>query len=85
MANWQLIETAPTDGTNVLLFVPHYAMGRLPYVILQGWNLAADRRGWRAHYGGGIIEPSHWMPLPPVPGARATVTAAVKADGLFIE
>ena len=65
--SWQPIETAPTDGTHVLLFIPRYAMGRLPYVMVQGWNLAADRRGWRAHYAGGIVEPTHWMPLPEPP------------------
>jgi hypothetical protein len=69
---WQPIEAAPMDGTNVLLFIPKYAMGRVPYVMVQGWNLAGDRRGWRSHYGGGIIEPTHWMPLPDPPSDEET-------------
>jgi hypothetical protein len=64
---WQPMSTAPTDGTNILLFVPHYAMGRIPSVTLQGWNLAEDRRGWRSQYAGGEIHPTHWMPLPAPP------------------
>ena len=64
---WQPIATAPTDGTQVWLFVPRYGMGRVPFVMVQGWNLAADRRGWRSHYAGGIVEPTHWRPLPEAP------------------
>ena len=69
MTEWQPIETAPTDGTNVLLFIPNY-VGRLGYVIVQGWNLGDDRRGWRSHYAGGIVKPTHFMPIPAPPEVK---------------
>lgn len=62
---WRPIETAPTDGTRVLLYVAPQ-LGRVPYAVVDGFNLAADRRGWRSFFRGGVVEPepTHWMPLP---------------------
>lgn len=68
-SEWRPIETAPVDGTAVWLFLPTYALGGRhgAWVMVQGFNLAEDRRGWRAFYGGGGVEPTHWMPLPAPP------------------
>lgn len=55
---WQPIETAPKDGTWVLLY------DVCDYMVVAVW----DYDGWydlaedTAHY-----HPTHWMPLPPKP------------------
>jgi hypothetical protein len=62
---WQPIETAPKDGTQILLAV---------YFSGAGWGIAAG--GWeqkRSHWwswmfnGGDDAQPTHWMPLPDPP------------------
>ena len=72
---WKLIETAPLDGTWVLL-----TGGRIEY----GWCekdkptiVVAQRSGecWQfAWYDGGYYGeyelPTHWMPLPEAPNAQ---------------
>ena len=64
-ARWQPIETAPKDGTRVLL----YWHG----IVKLGWFGPASRidRGacWRTNTteGGPSATPSHWMPLPHPP------------------
>lgn len=64
-APWQPIETAPRDRTSVLL------LGR-------GGKHADGFWEPKAYAGNGCwvwpyvkCEPSHWMPLPPPPAARA--------------
>ncbi len=75
-AGWQPMETAPRDGTLVLLFDPE--------VVWIDWD-AEDERGnvpkvpkpmyvgwWRgcwelAHYSAFSFRPTHWMPLPEAP------------------
>jgi hypothetical protein len=48
---WQPIETAPKDGTEVLLYHPDLGMACWPWWGRQGpWH-----------------EVTHWMPLPPPP------------------
>ena len=72
---WQPIETAPKDGTHVLLFYPHY---KLPVCI--GNYIQTERREhgvviyqkeyWSSRSWleiGDIPEPTHWMPLPSDP------------------
>jgi len=76
---WQPIETAPKDGTDILGIIMgcHPKTGRpfIPEVI------AWERDGWwncmwecsecyadRAPY-----EPTHWVPLPPIPSPLASI------------
>lgn len=71
---WQDINTAPKDGTPVLLYGDwrkyYYKDGELVSVdTIEGatvngcWN---DETGsWRGIFG--FIEPTHWMPLPQPP------------------
>ena len=87
---WQPIETAPKDGTEVLLYAP----GRLTY---GAWTEPSDvpeikyRDGfapepeWEefapfwSSWDGGFTEdhpPTHWMPLPAAPGATTKGNAA---------
>ena len=51
---WQPIETAPRDGTRVLVYERDAALGAisLNWVDQDGW--------WLGH-------PTHWMPLPTPP------------------
>ena len=64
-APWQPIETAPKDGTHVLLYWPTMSISSYPLVGFHhgdeyGWEPVADR-----DYG--EIYPTHWMPLPEPP------------------
>lgn len=68
LPGWMPIETAPKDGTRVLLYVVHPGD---EYAIAVG-----DPDGWRyieTGYWEGVWEhehagaPTHWMPLPEAP------------------
>jgi hypothetical protein len=67
MNEWKSIETAPLDGTEVLVVVvfgddiaPIYAVACSTGGI---WRDCGDQG-----FGGlADIEPTHWMPLPPAP------------------
>jgi hypothetical protein len=69
--DWQPIETAPKDGTRILLWVlsqydPREAVGR--------W----DSHGyWAIDYNDVPCDPTHWMPLPAPP--KEDVSAAEPA------
>lgn len=67
--SWQPIETAPKDGTVVLIHDPDDA----PYTGIVTIGLF-DGEKWNGcdhgyHMNAGIIvAPTHWMPLPSPPG-----------------
>jgi hypothetical protein len=68
---WQPIETAPKDGTAILLFSPD-ARGLLPSIGL--WSAGEFPNGeiyadWIDCWADAVIdaEPTHWMHLPPPP------------------
>ncbi len=64
MSEWQPIETAPRDGTRVLVYEP----GHPSYEDDAGFiDLAYHLYGevWASVNGGS--EPTHWMPLPDPP------------------
>jgi hypothetical protein len=66
---WQPIETAPKDGTFVLLYCEDPDPEYEPYCI-QGWfeSGAFDNRWYEAHSENPIRpSPRHWMPLPAAP------------------
>ncbi|NRA59196.1 MAG: DUF551 domain-containing protein [Phycisphaerales bacterium] len=64
MSEWQPIETAPRDGTMLVLWLPHE--GGI------GWGSSGtpDDPWWGAPFGcyDEYMNPSHWMPLPDPPG-----------------
>ena len=71
MTYWQPIETAPKDGTEVLL--GRFAEGcrRHGRIRVDRWSLPEHGRGW---IGFGQFNPeswpaTHWMPLPKPPDA----------------
>lgn len=54
---WLPIETAPKDGTNVLVVEDGNVLVA-SYINGYGWDI----------YPGQLINPTHWQPLPQVPG-----------------
>jgi hypothetical protein len=67
---WQPIETAPKDGTPVLIYEPGTPpqMGLQMVVAHYDGHWGPEHR-WRGTYGDGDASwnPTHWMPLPPRP------------------
>lgn len=60
---WMPIETAPKDGTPVLIFDN-------PIVVAAYFDTAPKDSGgqtWRMQGMCEWFDPSHWMPLPPPP------------------
>lgn len=75
-AEWQPIETAPKDGTTILI-----ARNLDPFGWIRGYatwqNLSRLGGGWISHGFGvfgelGLAEPTHWQPLPPPPSREET-------------
>jgi hypothetical protein len=72
--DWQPIETAPKDGTLVLVFSP----GDFQTTTVASYTDAARRPCWTAEGPDGracdsagdwqtLLDPTHWMPLPASP------------------
>lgn len=59
VARWHPIETAPKDGTDVLLSSPHWHGD----VVVGCWSF----EGWRDRDDSDKLAPTHWMPLPAAP------------------
>jgi hypothetical protein len=64
---WRPIETAPLDGTHVLV-VDENAVSEARYIEGHGWYLAQNDP--TDSWGPGPLTPSHWMHLPPPPNER---------------
>ena len=66
---WNPIESAPMDGTFVLLFCPGNAES-IP-ILAQFIEFEGDEDGgeWYEHGAGPCldVEPTHWFPLPELP------------------
>jgi hypothetical protein len=85
---WQPIETAPRDRTNVLLFGER----GVDYGFWEGGSPAQYECGvmtdpgmeagwWSEHYyPGSPQQPTHWMPLPSAPEARAAGPSSDKSN-----
>lgn len=73
--DWQPIETAPKDGTEVLLWLG-FPFSRIEYAKwYQGWGLWIDAEDPEPEdsdevRGTGELVPTHWMPLPEPPSDR---------------
>jgi hypothetical protein len=60
MSDWQLIETAPKDGTAILSWDGQFRVVIAWSTRDKGWFLCDDERGdW--------ADVTHWMPLPAPP------------------
>jgi len=71
MSDWQPIETAPKDGTEILVFVPPstYTRGYVRSVQwrdhdIDFWHVEDNKHGPFPLRGG---SPTHWIPLPEPP------------------
>ncbi len=63
--NWQPIETAPKDGTEILTFQPRLSYRGFFVVVRFDAEMWGGDGGWsdgEYHY-----RPTHWMPLPDPP------------------
>lgn len=68
MSDWQPIDTAPKDGTHVLLVWP--TSGPLVGYWFGGDGARGECAppGWRgAEYHSRLVPPTHWLPLPERP------------------
>jgi hypothetical protein len=58
VSDWRSVETAPRDKRLILTYGPDG-------IRIAIWlSLGKD---WEAYYEGGLLNPTHWMPLPPAP------------------
>lgn len=70
MTEWQPIETAPEDLTEVIIFCPEYGVtvaqfelyAKPPFWSVDTWDLSTDHEVEPAR-------PTHWMPLPAPPAS----------------
>ena len=64
---WQPIETAPKDGTDILISNPKKWL----YLRIAYWRKTQKaknwKRGWFVEDGYDYNNASHWMPLPELP------------------
>lgn len=78
MSDWQPIETAPKDGTAVLVKSsehPEYGEQVLWFDVSNlGWaGMYPGIAGWIDMFWDlAAPQPTHWMPLPPSTGTRRT-------------
>lgn len=67
---WQPIETAPKDGTSVLVYDKSWCCGG-PKISTSRWIAYKQRDGslvWSVKGGfSGVTQATHWMPLPKGP------------------
>jgi len=79
---WLPIETAPKDGTRILLFREGQQYVGRWYPVYETWGVAAQREPgeWGSFTSIGECRvgqvkfwdgPTHWMPLPPPPATGA--------------
>lgn len=66
MSNWQPIETAPEDGTDVLVWTPYEERPVIATFDTDSgaWRECETFSAWTPG-----AEPTFWMPLPEPPGA----------------
>jgi hypothetical protein len=69
--DWQPIETAPKDGTAVLVFGERYSTpnGTPGIAVARWYEDGFPPQTWWGTAGNSLVVqcPSHWMPLPPPP------------------
>lgn len=92
--DWQPIETAPRDGTEVLGLYYRPSDGLFGEQTYGPWTMAFDRGAWRPSWDGGWVveymsdfgteykeldmEPTHWMPWPSFRSGRNLADAHSK-------
>lgn len=78
--DWQPIETAPRDGTRVLLYCAGGDIAAAEYVVASdgfaGWEVSHTETS--AIYL--AVRATHWMPLPPPPTPSAESASAARGE-----
>jgi hypothetical protein len=64
--DWQSIDTAPRDGTSVLVWFPE--LGHM-VASFNGHDAVNNAGGWSVGFDYYGPKPTHWMPLPPAPAS----------------
>ena len=65
--NWKTIESAPRDGTDILVFCPaRSGVGPYQEISYFGYRNWEDRQG-------NDLSPTHWQSLPMSPGEKSDV------------
>lgn len=63
---WQPIETAPMDGTKIIIIEKD---GDVRCAFFANGDGSHPRKGWLTPWHGGV-QPTHWIPMPPEIAAR---------------
>lgn len=66
MSAWQSIETAPKDGTEIILGV--FSQYFVDPIVMNSCWVDGEERGCYWHDWGGMPAPTHWQPLSPPEG-----------------
>jgi len=62
MTDWQPIETAPRDGSDIIVYRPKFDGDYIPIVGVDYWF-----KGYTWGRSRRDCQPTHWMPLPKPP------------------
>ncbi len=65
---WRPIETAPTDGTQILVYAKGLPLNIQQPGIFEAWWIERNQY-WAT--SNSKVHPTHWMPLPPLPSSNA--------------
>ena len=65
MGGWRPIETAPKDGTTILVWEDKAAEGE--HIEIAYWDCNEFGNRWEAALDGSPLSPDFWMPLPEPP------------------
>lgn len=68
MAEWQPIETAPKDGTSIIIYP---GWGTPPRAIEAHWRAGKRHSGWHCNWTWAPRDPTNWQPLPDPPANPA--------------
>jgi hypothetical protein len=83
---WQPIETAPKDGTHVLLWEEYSTDPFVGYWLYGKWSASHEHVDAEGGWDGATVidniqcDVTHWMPLPPPPSSDAAPQAAPAVD-----
>lgn len=78
---WRPIETAPKDGTGVLVYLPDFCRVREAWFCEETGLWPADDPYDEDGEPCNVGLPTHWMPLPAAPGSAPPTPAASPACG----
>lgn len=67
MTDWQPIETAPRDGSDIIVYRPKANGDYIPHVGVDYWF-----KGYCWGKSNHECQPTHWTPLPEPPSALSS-------------